>query len=268
VVGKEERVNTLMLLKRMNKLTQILQNEGGNVDFSDFGEVLRDAIGECSVYVVSRKGKILGYALEGDFESTPFDADWIDSGYLPEDLANSLLKVGVMSSETEASKVTGHNSIVAPVVGSGRRVGTLLVVKGEGKFASDDMVLTEYASTAIGLIMSYLLDMEEEDEAEEKRMARSAIRSLSYSEILAMQHIFDELEGDEGLLVASRIADEAGITRSVIVNALRKLASANVIESRSLGMKGTYLRILNRELRNELERQRYPYLTSAGKKQE
>ncbi len=51
-------------------------------------------------------------------------------------------------------------------------------------------------------------------------MARSAIRSLSYSEVLAMQHIFDEFDGDEGLLVASRIADQAGITRSVIVNAL------------------------------------------------
>ncbi|MGI6610944.1 MAG: GTP-sensing pleiotropic transcriptional regulator CodY [Limnochordia bacterium] len=259
----------LMLLKKMNKLTQILQNEGGAIDFSDLGGTLRDAVGECSVYVVSRKGKLLGYALEGDFDSTPFDAEWIDTGYLPEDLANGLLKVGVMSSETEASKVTGgHNSIVAPVVGSGRRVGTLLVVREAGNFTSDDMVLTEYASTAVGLIMSYLLDMEEEDEAEEKRMARSAIRSLSYSEILAMQHIFDELDGDEGLLVASRIADEAGITRSVIVNALRKLASANVIESRSLGMKGTYLRILNREVRNELDRQRYPYLTSGGKKQE
>ena len=82
----------------------------------------------------------------------------------------------------------------------------------------------------------------------------------SYSEIMAVQHIFDELEGDEGLLVASRIADEAGITRSVIVNALRKLASANVIESRSLGMKGTYLRILNKEIRRELEAQRYPQI--------
>jgi len=81
---------------------------------------------------------------------------------------------------------------------------------------------------------------------------------------MAMQHIFDELEGDEGLLVASRIADEAGITRSVIVNALRKLASANVIESRSLGMKGTYLRILNREIRRELEAQRYPYIKDSA----
>jgi len=45
--------------------------------------------------------------------------------------------------------------------------------------------------------------------------------------------------------VASKVADEAGVTRSVIVNALRKLESAGIIESRSLGMKGTYVKILN-----------------------
>ena len=61
-----------------------------------------------------------------------------------------------------------------------------------------------------------------------------AIGTLSYSEIEAVEQIFSELDGTEGLLVASKIADRSGITRSVIVNALRKLESAGVIESRSL----------------------------------
>ncbi|MFU1892582.1 GTP-sensing pleiotropic transcriptional regulator CodY, partial [Enterococcus faecium] len=50
------------------------------------------------------------------------------------------------------------------------------------------------------------------------------------------------------------IADEIGITRSVIVNALRKLESAGIIESRSLGMKGTYLKVLNQQFIKELEK--------------
>ena len=61
----------------------------------------------------------------------------------------------------------------------------------------------------------------------------------------AIVHIFDELNGMEGILVASKIADRVGITRSVIVNALRKFESAGVIESRSSGMKGTYIKVLN-----------------------
>ena len=52
--------------------------------------------------------------------------------------------------------------------------------------------------------------------------------------------------------MASKIADRSGITRSVIVNALRKLESAGVIESRSLGMKGTHIKVLNSRFHEEL----------------
>ena len=81
-----------------------------------------------------------------------------------------------------------------------------------------------------------------------------AIGTLSYSEIEAVQQIFAELDGDEGLLVASKIADRSGITRSVIVNALRKLESAGVVESRSLGMKGTRIKITNSKFKEELNK--------------
>ena len=53
--------------------------------------------------------------------------------------------------------------------------------------------------------------------------------------------------------MASKIADRVGITRSVIVNALRKLESAGVIESRSSGMKGTYIKVLIDVIFDELE---------------
>ena len=43
-----------------------------------------------------------------------------------------------------------------------------------------------------------------------------------------------------------------GITRSVIVNALRKFESAGVIESRSSGMKGTYIKVVNDVVFDEL----------------
>ncbi|MBL1640067.1 HTH domain-containing protein, partial [Klebsiella pneumoniae] len=69
-----------------------------------------------------------------------------------------------------------------------------------------------------------------------------------------VEHIFQELDGKEGLLVASKIAERVGITRSVIGNALRKLESAGVIESRSLGMKGTFIKVLNEKLLPELEK--------------
>lgn len=255
------------MFKRMQKISQVLQASGTDVNLSDLARALRDSYeAETSVYVISPSGKVLGHALMGDLPETAFDSEWIEAEKLPTEMATSLLKVGALSTGPEVAHVldTDQPAAILPVIGSGRRVGTLLLVRVKGSFSEDELALADYAATAAGMVIGRALEDREADQAEEKRMARSAIRSLSYSEILAMQHIFDELEGDEGLLVASRIADEAGITRSVIVNALRKLASANVIESRSLGMKGTYLRILNREIRNELERQRYPYLSGSA----
>ena len=61
------------------------------------------------------------------------------------------------------------------------------------------------------------------------------------------------MDGKEGILVAGKIADRVGITRSVIVNALRKFESAGVIESRSSGMKGPYIKVLNDVVFDELE---------------
>jgi transcriptional pleiotropic repressor len=55
------------------------------------------------------------------------------------------------------------------------------------------------------------------------------------------------------VLVASKIADRVGITRSVIVNALRKFESAGVIESKSSGMKGTYIKVLNDAVYDQLK---------------
>ena len=44
------------------------------------------------------------------------------------------------------------------------------------------------------------------------------------------------------------------ISRSVIVNALRKFESAGVIESRSSGMKGTYIKVVNDYVFKELDK--------------
>ena len=106
----------------------------------------------------------------------------------------------------------------------------------------------------VGLEMMRSVNEENEEEKRKVAIVRSAINTLSYSELEAILHIFDELDRNEGILVASRIADRVGITRSVIVNALRKFESAGVIESRSSGMKGTYIKVVNDVVFDELDR--------------
>ena len=143
--------------------------------------------------------------------------------------------------------------MVSPVTISGERLGTLLLYKSAGQYDIEDIILCEYGSTVVGLEMLRAVNEENAEESRKIAVVKSAIGTLSFSELEAITHIFDELDGMEGILVASKIADRVGITRSVIVNALRKFESAGVIESRSSGMKGTYIKVLNDVVFDEIK---------------
>ena len=149
---------------------------------------------------------------------------------------------------------TEKKTTIVPILGSGQRLGTLILSRYDNEYEDDDLVIAEYSATVIGLEILRAIGEELEEEMRKKAVVQMAIGTLSYSELEAVEHIFEELDGKEGLLVASKIADRVGITRSVIVNALRKFESAGVIESRSLGMKGTHIKILNDKLMEELKK--------------
>ena len=126
------------------------------------------------------------------------------------------------------------------------------MAKFNQQFTDEDLILAEYGATVIAMEILRARTDRIENEARKKATVQVAVGTLSYSELDAVQHIFKQLDGSEGVLVASKIADRVGITRSVIVNALRKFESAGVIESKSLGMKGTYIKVLNDRLLEEL----------------
>ncbi|KIL39252.1 hypothetical protein SD70_21525 [Gordoniibacillus kamchatkensis] len=252
------------LLAKTRRLNRLLQKEaGGAVSFMDMAEVLRDCV-EANVYVVSRKGKILGYALTNDLTS-PEMSRMVDERRFAQEYNNELMKIqetaANMDQKTAYNNISnGHGGTfeykymtIVPIIGGGSRQGTLVLTRKETPFVDDDLILAEYGSTVVA--MEILRERAEkiELEARSKAVVQVAIGSLSFSELEAVEHIFEELEGREGLLVASKIADRVGITRSVIVNALRKLESAGVIDTRSLGMKGTYIRILNDQLMQGIE---------------
>ena len=66
-----------------------------------------------------------------------------------------------------------------------------------------------------------------------------------------------QLSESEGLIVTSKVAAQYGLTNSVVVNALRKMESARLIETKSLGMKGTYIKILNPYLKETADKAIY-----------
>jgi transcriptional pleiotropic repressor len=251
----------MTLLEKTRTLNKLLQNAAGKpLNFREMAEVLRETV-SADVLVVSRRGKVLGSALSARFPEMWLRTDRSDKLRFPQQTNDRLLRIGetaigVLKDETfgtVAEAFEGQFVTIVPVIGGGDRLGTVILSRENSSLGDDDLILAEYGSTLIGMEILRERMEERETEARSKAVVSVAVHSLSFSELEAVEHIFEELEGKEGLLIASRIADRAGITRSVIVNALRKLESAGVVETRSLGMKGTYIRILNGQLLQQLE---------------
>ncbi|MGM0880886.1 MAG: GTP-sensing pleiotropic transcriptional regulator CodY [Bacillota bacterium] len=253
----------MTLLTKTRTLNRLLQRAAGKaLSFREMAEVLCTTI-QTNVFVVSRKGKILGCAAvdvyDHDFIRT-LSADELrfpqESNVRFLDMQESMTNVKPDSGIYETFPRLGDQEImtVVPIIGGGDRLGTLVLTRQSGAFDDDDLVLAEYGSTIVGMEILRERTEEIEQEVRSRAVVAVAVGSLSFSELEAVEHIFEELDGKEGLLVASKIADRVGITRSVIVNALRKLESAGVIETRSLGMKGTYIKILNHQLLQELDK--------------
>lgn len=160
-------------------------------------------------------------------------------------------KVAILANTNEA---IDENSTVVPIFGRGERLGSLVIAKASGEVTNEDLLLVEQAAVAIGFELLREREAVAQEEARKRLMVKIAFSTLSYSELEAIVNILGELEGNEGLLVASKIADRVGITRSVIVNALRKFESADLIETRSLGMKGTFIKVKNEFLFDELHK--------------
>ena len=251
---------SVQLLDKTRKINKLLHNNNSpKVVFNDICEILSEIL-TSNILVISKKGKVLGASrYKGISELKELIADEV-GGFIDADLNERLL--GILSTKENVNlqtlgftseEVKKFQAIITPIDIAGERLGTLFVYRVDNTYDIDDIILSEYGTTVVGLEMMRSVNEETAEESRKIQIVKSAISTLSFSELEAITHIFDEMDGKEGILVASKIADRVGITRSVIVNALRKFESAGVIESRSSGMKGTYIKVLNDVVFDELE---------------
>ena len=249
---------SVQLLDKTRKINKLLHNNNtSKVVFNDICEVLSEIL-ESNILVLSKKGKVLGFSVWKDVDVIN-ELMENNIGSFADHMLNERLLSVLSTKENVNLETLGfvndikkYTAIITPIDIAGERLGTLFIYREHTGYGIDDIILSEYGTTVVGLEMLRSVNEESAEENRKKQIVKSAISTLSYSELEAIVHIFRELDGNEGVLVASKIADRIGITRSVIVNALRKFESAGVIESRSSGMKGTYIKVLNDVVFDEL----------------
>ncbi|MBR5421326.1 MAG: GTP-sensing pleiotropic transcriptional regulator CodY [Lachnospiraceae bacterium] len=248
-------MSSISLLDRTRKLGRLLHNNTSpKVAFNDICAVLSETLGS-DVFVCSRGGKLLGL---GEARSVERLGELLvyEVGQHIDDALNERFQT-ILSTQDNVNLMTlgftgeknragdRYHAVASPIYASGERLGTLFLFKDEGWYEMDDIILVEYAATVVGLELLRSLTEEADESDRREHGVKSALDALTASEREAVRHILSHVCGEEALIVTSRIAEEISIGRSVVVNAIRKLESAGIIETRSAGVKGTRLTVLN-----------------------
>jgi transcriptional pleiotropic repressor len=207
----------------------------------------------CNTYLLNGAGNILSCALpdgsdctkNGKNEGSVLKAEFKQRiAFIFQTATNLPLESCFLKDEEDCFR-PGTVMTIVPIRNSQSAPGHLLLTKHGKEFTNEELVLAETAALAAAIFCSGNGAANGGDETRQKANALLVLDSMSFSEIKAIYNVCKALKGDEGFLVASKIADRIGVSRSVIVNAMRKLESAGVVDSRSLGIKGTYIKIKN-----------------------
>lgn len=252
------------LLEKVRKLNSVLaESTTGILAYADLSEMLSSIV-ESNVYIIDGNGTVLGfYCINEEDSSLLKDMNGADK--VPHEDNRNFLEFKNTSINLigdDLIKIFGHSYIqrdkfhtIIPIFCGGERLGTLLLARYEKQFTEEDVILCECGATVVGVQILRVREISRVRERNLRMGVEMALETLSYSEKDAFEHILSNIEDeDEMIIVASKIAHQHGMTNSVIVNALKKLESAGLLETKSLGMKGTYIKILNPYLREAMEK--------------
>ncbi len=123
-------------------------------------------------------------------------------------------------------------------------------------YMSDKAVNENYRYIRAAAVMIYFkMDIQRLDRYSHmwNDIINNALKSLTEGEYKGVRAALLSIK-EEPTINISKVSCETGVTRSVIVNGLHKLECTGLIQLRSGGMKGTYVKVLSRELIDTLRK--------------
>ena len=140
------------VLQKTRKINKTLQTSGGsNVSF----DLLAGALGEVlssNVYVLSSKGKVLGLHLNDIADSSVVEDDITKQKKFPEEYNTNVLKIKDTLENLTGEELlevfpfeqgrTEKKTTIVPILGSGQRLGTLILSRYDNEYKDDDLVIS------------------------------------------------------------------------------------------------------------------------------
>lgn len=257
-------MSSVQLLDKTRKINKFLHNNSSQkTDYNELAGVLSDVLAS-NVLIIGKSGRILGAGYKTDIDIIVKPLNGLTDDKI-EALFNERMLNVLSTKENVNLQILGFPEIICrkyfatitPVDIAGKRFGTIFTYNTHGPYDIEDIILCEYGATVVGLEMMRTYDEEGQEDSRRARVVKAAFSSLSSSELQAIICILDELKDNkEGILITSRLADREGITRSVLINAIKKFQIAGIFVARSSGMRGTYIKVINDLAFDELERVR------------
>ena len=179
---------SVQLLDKTRKINRLLHNNNSQkVVFNDICNVLSEIL-EANILVISKKGKVLGVGThKGTSEITELIADKV-GGFIDEMLNERLLSilstkenVNLATLGFDEENVNKFQAIISPIDIAGSRLGTVFIYKEARGFNIDDIILSEYGTTVVGLEMMRSVNEENAEENRKVAIVKSAISTLSFS---------------------------------------------------------------------------------------
>lgn len=254
------------ILQQLRKLTQLVRDQKEfvvlkdsktdnyhDLPFLNIAKIL-STITQSNIYIVDSEGVVVGYDEIYTMNSERVD-DYLKEKQFPQEyienlerLKSSSENIGVEEDYTmfpiEYKEKFGDGvTTIIPIFVSGKRLGSLILARVGRLFEVGDLILAEYSATVVGMELLKYVNHKEQLIYHEKERVKLAWHSLSYSEKQAVEYIFKDMSEMTNIIKATQIAKEHNLTRSIIVNAIRKLESSGVLESHSLGVKGTFIKL-------------------------
>ena len=185
---------SVQLLDKTRKINKLLHNNNSSkVIFNDICDVLTDIL-DSNVLVVSKKGKVLG---RSKCEGVPYIEELIEKEvgkhidyHLNERFLLILSTKENVNLETlgfSADIVKRYQALISPIDIAGERLGTLFIYKKDALYEIDDIILSEYGTTVVGLEMLRSVNEESAEETRKEHIVQSAISTLSFSELEAIK---------------------------------------------------------------------------------
>lgn len=253
------------LLNKIRSINYLLGNFHLNNEFLKTVCAQLSKLVLSNVYLYDNNGNILCYSTHENYYCE-YNKDFLTSYSMPQEymvitqtLTNPLLNIyesepGCTCPEVNNCIYENRYTSIVPIFFSHEKVGAMLLIKYNEPFNDEDQIVCEHAFAIISLELARKEIEEIKINSYEIASANIAFNSLSYTEVTVCKEIFKIIDNNEGIIIASEIASNLFITRSIINNALNKLESAGIIVVKSLGVKGTFIRILNKNILNILKK--------------